>query len=455
MKYIKNILFMLMVAAGIFTSCNTSRPLADINTANLYRDTTVTDTSNLSNLPWKEIFTDVALQNLIQEGLNNNLDLQIASARLKQAEANFLQSKMGLLPSLNANGDVSLNKKGDNAFNHTYSVSLSSSWELDIWGKLSSAKRASKMLLLKSDAYKRAVQTQLVANIATYYYTLLAYDAKLNITLKTIENAKQDVETMKQLKESNVVNGAAVMQSQASLYSSEVTIPDLKRSIRETENNLCALLGRPSGSVSRTQIESQNITSDLKTGIPAQLLANRPDVQEAEYVVRYAYEMTNVARAYFYPTLSITAEGGLSNNNLSKLFDPTSVFANIIGGIAQPLFNKGLNKQRLAVAKANQEEYVATFKQTLLNAGQEVSNALYEYQTATDKISLRTQQIKYLEKSVEFTKELLQYSSATNYTDVLTSEQSLLSAQLNSVNDKQQQLQAVVKLYRSLGGGWK
>jgi outer membrane protein TolC len=186
-----------------------------------------------------------------------------------------------------------------------------------------------------------------------------------------------------------------------------------------------------------------------------QLLANRPDVQQAEYQLRTNFELVNVARTYFYPTVTITAQGGLANGNIFQFLDASSLFGNIVGGLTQPIFNQGINKQRLEVAKAGQEEALAVFKQSLLSAGQEVSNALYNYQAAVEKKAYRSKQIAYLEKSVDFTKELLKYSSSTSFIDVLLSEQSLLAAELNGVSDKLQQLQAVVTLYRSLGGGWR
>ncbi|HSZ85941.1 MAG TPA: TolC family protein, partial [Puia sp.] len=194
---------------------------------------------------------------------------------------------------------------------------------------------------------------------------------------------------------------------------------------------------------------------NLATGVPAQLLANRPDVQQAEFQLRNSLELVNVARTYFYPSFTITASAGFSNTTIEQLFNPVSFFANITGGLLQPIFDQGRNKQRLSIAQAAQEEYLNTFKKTILTAGQEVSNALFSYQSAVQKQSLRKEQINYLQKSVDYTKQLLEYSSATNYTDVLTSEQSLLAAQLSSINDKLQQLNAIVNLYRSLGGGWK
>ncbi|HEY0274084.1 MAG TPA: TolC family protein, partial [Chitinophaga sp.] len=261
--------------------------------------------------------------------------------------------------------------------------------------------------------------------------------------------------TMRALKESDVVTSAAVVQSEANRYAAEVTIPDLRQSIRQTENAISVLLGRDPGGILRDSLKNQVVYSDLKIGVPIQLLANRPDVQEAEYQYRTNFELTNAARAYFYPSLTITAQGGMYGASVSNFFNAPALFGSVVGGLTEPIFNRGLNKQRLQVAQAQQEEALITFRQTLLNAGEEVSDALFNYQAAVNKISLREQQIAYLQKAVDYTKELLKYTSSTNYTDVLTSEQSLLAAQLDHISDKLQQLQAVVNLYRSLGGGWK
>ncbi|MFT3704139.1 MAG: efflux transporter outer membrane subunit [Agriterribacter sp.] len=450
----------ILMSVIIFASCKVTQPYktpTDSIPQTLFRDVNTTDSVTIANVPWKQLFTDTALLRLIEEGIQNNLDLKVAVARIKQAQANLRQSNAAFYPSIDAHATGTVQKPANNVQGATqiYQLYGSASWEADIWGKLRSAKRAALAALLESDAYKKAVQTQLVADIATNYYSLLAYDAQLQVTLRTVDNRAKDVETMKQLKQSDVVTGAAVVQSEANRYSAAVTIPDIRQNIRETENAISILLGRSPGEITRDSIVNEQVSSDLRTGLPAQLLANRPDVQEAEYQLRYYFELTNVARTYFYPSLTITAEGGLSNTSVSDFFNASSLFGNIIGGLTQPIFNQGLNRQRLEVAKAQQEEYFANFKKAILNAGQEVSNALYSYQAASDKMSIRSQQISFLEKSVDYTKELLKYTANTNYTDVLTSEQSLLAAQLSSIGDKLQQLQAVVELYRSLGGGWK
>jgi outer membrane protein, multidrug efflux system len=294
-----------------------------------------------------------------------------------------------------------------------------------------------------------------VTSIATDYYALQAYDEQLRITLATVDNRKEDVTTTKALKDADVLTGAAVMQSQAGLYSVEVTIPDIHQNIRQTENAICLLLGRNPGAIARDSLYNTALNTDLRMGLPVQLLANRPDVQQAEFQLRYYTELTNVARTYFYPALTITGEGGLSSNNLANFFNASALFGNLVGGLTQPIFQNGLNRQRLEVAKGQEQEFLLTFEKTLLTAGQEVSDALFNYETAADKIDTREREIHFLQKSVDFTKELMKADAKANYTDVLTSEQNLLAAQLEGVDDRLQQLQAVVTLYSALGGGWK
>lgn len=455
----KNII-LLSAVSFIFTSCgavttNYQRP--DINTQSLYRDVKTTEADTVSALPWRSMFNDAILQKLIEEGLSNNLDLQIAVARIKQAEAGFIQSRLAFFPNLTVNGTATFTRnKTNNAVSTSelYQLSLTSDWEIDIWAKLTSAKRAELAALLESEANRNAVITTLIADIANSYYSLLALDAQLGITQKTIEIRIADVNTMKELKESAVVTGAAVVQSEANRYAAEITIPDIKQNIRIIENSLSILLGRPPDSVKRATLEEQNISEVIQTGVPSQLLSNRPDVMQAEYAFRYAFEITNVARAYFYPALTITASEGISDGKINSLFNPGTVIGNLIGGLTAPIFNQGLNTARLETASAKQEEAMLNYKKALLTAGGEVSDALFAYKTAAEKIEVRKKQIASLEKSVDYTKELLIFGTA-NYTEVLTAEQNLLSAKLSQVTDRLQQLQSTVALYRSLGGGWK
>ncbi|MCX2474287.1 efflux transporter outer membrane subunit [Pedobacter sp. MC2016-05] len=466
MKFTHKYSFLIGISILTLSACVTQKyERPQVKNEDLYRDNNTTDTITMADLPWKSLFSDTTLQSLIQQGINQNLDLKQAIERIKISEATLRQSRAAFLPSLQADVSVTDAKQSQAALNfpagininletQTYRAALSTAWEADIWGKLSSAKRAAFATLLQSDAAKRAVQTQLIATIANNYYTLLALDKQLAITEQTIKIRTQDVETMKALKEGAVVNGAAVVQSEANLYAAQVTLPDLKRSIKEAENALSIILAQAPGTINRTNLDQQIPYANLQTGVSAQLLQNRPDVIAAEFGFRSAFENTNVAKTYFYPALTLTATGGLTSLQLSNFFD-NSIFYNLVGGLTQPIFAKGANKARLTTAQANQQIAFYAFQQALLTGGQEVSNALYAYQTAAEKEETRAKQIASLTKAVDFTKELLRYSSATNYTDVLTSEQSLLTAQLSGINDRLQKLQSVVNLYRALGGGWK
>jgi len=467
MTHSSNKYILIAVAAVLLSSCvakKYERP-STISTDKLYRDQASADSTTIATMPWQTVFKDQKLNALIQKGLDQNLNLKNAIENIVQARATLRQTKLAYYPNLNFDANATRNKQSKAALNFppginintlttTYKMGLSTSWEADIWGKLSSSKRAALATYLATDAAKQAVQTQLISDIANNYFLLLAYDKQLEITKATLESRIKNVEVIKALKEGAIVTGASVVQSEANQHAAEVLIPDLKRSIRETENALNILLGQASGPIERGTLGDQIIPEKIAIGLPAQLLENRPDVRQAEFNFRAAFENTNLAKTYFYPSLTLTASGGLSTLQLKNFFDQ-SIFYSIIGGLTQPIFNQGLNRERLTNAQSRQVQAFNTFQQSLLVAGQEVSNALYAYEMAVDKEDSREKQIEALVKAVDYTQQLLEYSSATNYTDVLTSEQNLLAAQLSGVNDNLQKLQAVVDLYRALGGGWK
>lgn len=431
----------------------------EVSTDSLFRNLNTLDTNTIATIPWQQIFTDNDLQTLINKGIQNNLDLKIGMERLQQSYAYLIQSSMNFLPTLNGNANVTTSKYSDaqNPLQNTgtlYQLGLSSSWELDIWGKFKSIKNANLALVLQSEASIRAIQTSLVASIANYYYLLLALDQQLYITEQTVENWKQTVETMRALKEAGRLTEAGVVQSEAQKFAAEITIPDLKQKIKEVENALSILLGDGPGEIVRGKLANQRITNVLNTGIPAQLLSYRPDVMQAEYNYRYLFEMTNVSRTYFYPSLNITGSLGLTSLSIDKLFSSGAFGASIGGGLLQPIFNRGQNETRLKVSESQQREALHQFKKTLLNAGKEVSDALTMYESALEKNKIRDLQLDALSKSVQYSQELLQNGFA-NYTEIITARQSLLGAELGQVNDRLQQLQAVVYLYQALGGGWK
>ncbi len=455
-----------VITIGTLTSCLALKEFKEPEleeVENLYPFEKITlDSTSLANMPWQKLFDDSQLQDLINEALQNNLTLKQAIQQIKIAKAGYIQSKKAYLPRLNIGGDGSFVHPSDNGINGETGISLASrfnisantSWEVPIWGKLTSAKRAAYAQLIQTEVARRAVRTRLIASVANAYYRLLALEAQLAIAKETVQNRVASLETLTALKQAGRVSGAAVQQSIAIRYAAEVLIPDLKQRIVETENFISNLLGRPPGPIESTSLAAQEPLSAPDAGIPASLLRNRPDIIRAEYAFRQAFHLTNNARTYFYPSIRLTASGGFRSLILSDLLQPASIFANVIAGLTQPIFNNGINEARLTSAKARQKQALLQLKQTIITAGSEVTNALSSYKKAKEKLELREKQLEALQKAVNYAEKLLKYGQAT-YINVLTARQNLLAARLNAVNDKLQRLTAGVTLYRALGGGWK
>lgn len=446
-----------LVVASCTVTRSYQRPEANVS----FRGTIGTDTAGLATRPWRTFFTDTLLQGYIEQGIRDNPEMKMALERIQAATATTHQARLAFLPEVNSSVSV---KQSRLAFPQgfglvtsatQYDLGLTMAWEADIWGKLRSNRRAALASLLGTAAARQAIQSRLVAGIAGLYYELLALDAQQEILEQTVANRSEDVRSMKDLMTSGQVTGADVAQSEAGQAVAVVALPDVKRRIRETENALCLLLGQSPGPVARSAVDAQSVPAELSAGLPAHLLQNRPDVRGAELAFRQAFELTNVARTAFYPSFGLTAAGGFTSFDFTKWLTAGGFFANILGGLTQPVFRKGENKTRLAVASARQREAWWQFTQTLRTAGNEVSDALYALESAKEKETARQQQLTALSRAVEFNKELLRYSSATNYTDVLLSEQQLLAAQLGRAGDRLQQWQAVISLYRALGGGTK
>ncbi len=452
----------LLCATALLSSCRIyksyDRP-EEIRASGLYRDTLavgdtlVSDTANFGNLPWKEVFTDPVLRQLIDQGLNSNVDLQTALLKVREAQAMLMSSRLAFLPSLALAPQGTIASFDKKAATRTYQLPVVSSWEIDLFGNLLNAKRGAKTALLQTKAYRQAVQTQIVAGIANIYYTLLMLDRQLEISEKTAETWEKNVETMKAMKEAGYTNEAAVVQTEATYYMVRASLPELKQAIRETENSLSVLLGQTPQAITRGEMEEQQLPEDFSVGIPVQLLSNRPDVKAAEMALAGTYYNANQARSAFYPQITISGSAGWTNSAGSAIVNPGKLLASVVGSLTQPLFYRGTNIARLQIARAQQEEARLAFRQSLLNAGAEVSNALYQYQTANDKSASRQKQVEALEKSVEYTKELFRLGPSTSYIEILTAEQSLLSARLSQVSDHFDRMQAVVNLYQALGGG--
>jgi multidrug efflux system outer membrane protein len=283
---------------------------------------------------------------------------------------------------------------------------------------------------------------------------LLSVDEQIKVAEETLINREKSVETILALKKAGNVTEVGVKQTEAQKYATEIIIADLKNSVIILENTLSTLLAEPSTKIDRSTFESQNMQPAITIGVPANLLRNRPDVIAAEYNLITNFEMTNVAKSGFYPSLTVTASGGLQSIDIKEWFSANSIFANVITGLTQPIFNKRQVKTKFEIAKANQEKAYLQFEQSLLTAGKEVSDALAQYKNETYKITIRQKQADALTKAALFSDELLTYGLA-NYLEVLTAKDAALDAQLSLVDNKFQQYKAVVQLYRALGGGWQ
>ena len=463
-KIIKTALLLAtaVVVQSCFVAKDYKRP--ELKTENLYRNQVVsTDTLSFANVAWDKVFTDPLLQGYIQKGLDNNLDVKIAIQNIVAAEAVMKQGKAGYFPTFSAGADWThqeLSKNSQfgallqNRSTDQYQLSGNLSWEADIWGKIRSNKRAANAGFLQTTAVNQAVKTQLIANIASTYYQLLSVDAQIKLAEKTLVNRNQSIETIIALKDAGNVTEVGVKQTEAQKYATELIIADLKNSIIILENTLSILMGESSAKIDRNTFESQSNQPTITLGVPATLLRNRPDVIAAEYNLISNFEQTNVAKSNFYPTLKVTASGGLQSIDLKEWFSANSLFANVITGLTQPIFNQRQIRTKFEISKANQEKAYLQFEQSLLTAGKEVSDALAQYNNETYKLTVREKQVDALNKATDYSDELLTYGLA-NYLEVLTVKDNALNAELSLIDNKYQQYKAVIQLYRALGGGWQ
>ncbi|SRX52517.1 efflux transporter outer membrane subunit [Aequorivita sp. CIP111184] len=431
-----------------------------VNEANYRTDNLPQDTLTIATISWKELFTDPSLQNYIEEGLKNNIDIRVALQQIRIAEAYVKQGKSSYFPTLSGNAkythqEFSSGSQFGSQFSSLdqYELSGSLSWEADIWGKIRSNDRAFQASYLQSVAAHQAVKSRLIANIASVYYQLLALDEQIRVTEETIETRSKGLETTQALKEAGNVTEVGVKQTEAQLYTAKGILIDLKNQARLMENTMSILLGSAPQEITRGELDNQVINT-LNTGVPAQLLRNRPDVIEAEYSLMNAFELTNVARASFYPSLTLSASGGLQNLEFDKLFNANSLFATIIGGLTQPILNKRQIRTQYEVSQAQQEQAYLDFRFTVINASKEVSDALYTYEASTEKIEVNQKEYDAYNLATGYSQELLDNGLA-NYLEVLTAQENALNSSLNLISAKNNQLQSIVDLYEALGGGWR
>lgn len=420
----------------------------------LYRVPAMTeDTMSLADFSWKELFTDTVLQQLIEKGIANNTDLNIARLKVREAEALLTSSKLAYLPSVSLTPQGTIKSIEGNSPTKTYNLAASADWELDIFGRLTNAKREAKAVLEQSQAYKQAVQTQLIATIANSYYTLLMLDKQLDISRRTAEIWAENLRVMKALKKAGQTTEMAVAQIEASKLSVDASLLSLEQQITEVENSLSSLLGVVPQRIDRSTLDMQSFPDTLSVGVPLQLLQRRPDVRQSEAALAEAFYTTNRAYSAFYPAITLSGSAGWTNAAGAIISNPGEWLFSAVGALVQPLFNRGQNIANLKVAKARQEEALLTFRQTLLNAGTEVNDALLQWQVARRRLDLDRQQIISLQSAVR-SSELLMRHSSQNYLEVLTARQTLLDAELSAVSDRFEEIQGVINLYHALGGGY-
>ena len=447
--------FILLWAVCLMTGCSIYKPYSrpEVQTEGLYRDLEETkDTASIATLGWRNLFSDKNLQALIEKGLERNTNLRVAHIRVKAAEAVLMNARLSYLPSVVLTPDGSISGTEGAKAIKTYNLAASASWEIDLFGKVTNAKREALAALEGSRAYRQAVETQLIATIANSYYMLLMLDRQLIISEQTLITWKETEHSIEALKRAGKSNDAAVLQAKANRLALEASVVSIRKSIRETENVLSALLADTSHDIMRGALQKQQFPDTLSAGLPIQLLANRPDVRQAEWNLAQAYYATNAARSAFYPSITLSGSAGWTNSAGAMIVNPGKFLATAVASLTQPLFNRGANIAQLRIAKAQQEEARLSFEQTLLNAGSEVNNALVQYQTARDKSAYFNRQVASLENAARSTQLLMKHGNTT-YLEVLTAQQTLLNAQLSQVANRFTEIQGVITLYQALGGG--
>lgn len=452
----------LITLQSCFVSKEYTRPT--VTSSSYFRsDALPQDSVSLAAVSWRDLFTDTTLVQYIEEGLEHNIDIRVAMQQMAAANAYYLRDKAGYLPSLNVNGQVTHQKLAGNSqfgsfFDGSitqYELSAALAWEADIWGKIRSNKRAGHAAYLQSRESHQAVKTELVSRIATTYFQLLALDEQRKVVTGTIINRENSLETTKALKDAGLLTAVAVKQTEAQLYTAQGILIDLTRNTRLLENTLSVLLGREPGPITRSSMQADMLSTEVTSvGYPIQLLRNRPDVRAAEAGLVNAFELTNVAKSNFYPTLRITSTGGLQSLELDKLLSVNSLFANMVAGLAQPVFNGRRIKSAYEVALAQKEIAYLNFKRAMLTATQEVSDGLYALQAAEEKIEVKSKEFDAYDLASDYSEELLDNGLA-NYLEVLRARENTLNSQMEIIQARLNKLTAQVQVYRALGGGWQ
>jgi NodT family efflux transporter outer membrane factor (OMF) lipoprotein len=434
-----------------------------------FNNTTFADTSSIADIEWKTFFTDTTLQGLINAGLQYNYDLQLAITNIQAAQQQLIQSKLLYLPQVSAQISAQTDYPSQNSLNgistssflgsdhiNDYIVGVNLTWEADIWGKIRRQKQAALAGYLQTYEAKKAVQTQLVANIAQGFFNLLMLDEQLEITRKNLVLSDSTVRITQLLRNAGEVTSLAVQQSIAQQQSTAILIPQLEQSIGLQEDALQILTGRLPGGIQRSEkLEEFSVPDSLATGLPVAIVSRRPDVRAAENAIIVANAQVGISQANMYPGLNITVGTGLESFKTSNWFNiPASLFGIVTGAVAAPIFNNRQLKTQYEIAKVQREQAVIQFRQSVLNAVGQVSDGLIQQQKLKQQQQIAAAQVDTLRGAVK-NAQLLFKSNMATYIEVLTAQGSALQAQLNLAGIKRQQLGAMVNIYKALGGGWK
>jgi NodT family efflux transporter outer membrane factor (OMF) lipoprotein len=452
-----------MSAALLLSSCGLynkyERP--EVDTKGLIRDTksltdtlAVQDTTSFGNMPWRSVFTDPQLQALIQQGLDNNPDLLNAALNVQMVNEALKVAKLAFLPSVAVSPQGSLTSFDGAAATKSYSLPISASWNVDLFGNLLSVKRSAQMQLLATKDYQTVVKCNIISGIANLYYTLLMLDRQVEIVTDMEQLTKETWEKMQFLHDNRVgYRSTAVQSAEAAYYQVQTQKIDLQRQIREMENSLSLLLGQPGQTIARGTFAGQSLPSEFSTGVGVQMLANRADVHAAEMSLAQCFYDIETARSRFYPSITVTGTAAFTNQN--GLVNPGKWLLQAVGSLVQPIFQHGQIVAGLKVAKDKYEQAFNTWQNSIYKAGNEVSNALSAYNAYTDKAVLDGKRVAVLKQNVEDTKKLMESSSNTTYLEVISAQSNLLNAEINEVSDQFSKMQSVVNLYQALGGGAK
>ena len=467
--YIHNSISSIIIAG--FLCCCVATPYkrpTNLPVTGLFRNFQDNDTTNsFATVSVNDFYNDPLLQQLITQALDSNNNIRLSIIRLAQTAEYLKQSGAAFFPNVNlgVSGIVSdVSKYGNsprpaNPPLTELKLAATAAWEIDIWGKLSSAKKSQQAQYLQQEAVVLATKTQIVANIASSYYRLIMLDHQRATTEKSIESYTQYLQTVEALKKSGMlgVTEVAVLQAKSQLANAKAYLPQISLSISIEENYISLLLGKAPESIKRSSDFDLTLfhSGSLKIGVPAQLLSNRPDVQAAEYALCSAHQLFNVARAAMYPQLTLTGSIGPDAKGLENWFNlPGSLLWNVVAGLTQPILNGRTLKTQKEVARLQEDAVFISFKQTLLNAGNEVSNALAAIHFISQQSSFQKEQVEALKKAYEYSQDLL-ISGYGTYLDVLSVQNSLLSNELALYSTYNSIIQQKIILYRALGGGWR